>query len=247
MTEEKATVKKSVAKKKAAKKASAKAASSTAKASDISPVLDELRKDRESRDKQMQDLIQELRKGLAQVAVQGQADDANRKKEFDQLIRGLNAAFDRADKVSSDSESRSENKISRLTDTLIMEHQQFQSDLKEQERLQERKLKYINKQQEAQTSRLKRLAIPGMVIAVLAVIYMFYLVSVMEGSMKSMSEDMRAMRGTMSEITTEINTMGQDTRTMSNNMAIMSQEMTHMSRTVAPAMTGIRRAMPWSP
>ncbi len=243
MTEEKPTVKKSVAKKKAAKKASA----SASKASDISPVLEDLRKDRESRDKQMQDLIQELRKGLAQVAVQGQADDANRKKEFDQLIKGLNAAFDRADKASSDSESRSESKISKLTDTLLMEHQQYQLDLKEQERLQAQRLKFINQQQEAQTSRLKRLAIPGMVIAVLAVIYMFYLVTVMEGSMKSMSEDMRAMRGTMSEITTEINTMGQDTRTMSNNMAVMSQEMTHMSRTVAPAMTGLRRAMPWSP
>ena len=84
------------------------------------------------------------------------------------------------------------------------------------------------------------IAIPGVVTAIFAVIYMFYTVHVMETAMTSMSDDMKAMRGSMEIVSTSTNGM-------SNNMAYMRRDMGVMTHNVAPAMNGMRQMMPWAP
>jgi uncharacterized protein YoxC len=84
-------------------------------------------------------------------------------------------------------------------------------------------------------------------VAFFAVIYMFYTVHVMEIAMTSMSHDMKEMKTSVSQMTVMMNTMSQDTRALNVSMGQLSKDMNVMTHNVAPAMTGIRRAMPWSP
>ena len=71
------------------------------------------------------------------------------------------------------------------------------------------------------------------IIAILAFIYMFYTVHVMEKAMTQMSQDMGGMR--------------QDMNILTKNVSGMRQDINIMTHNVAPAMNGMRRMMPWSP
>ena len=70
-------------------------------------------------------------------------------------------------------------------------------------------------------------------LAVISVVYMFYVVTVMEKAMTSMSKDMHYM-------TVSVNHMN-------TNMVQMTRDMNVMTRTTAPVMQGMRNAMPWAP
>lgn len=249
MSEQTPDTKKPVAKKKAAKKKSvaAQAGAAGVSSTDFKALLEELRKDRESRDKQFASMASEIRSGFKTMSDYSMVRHKERSEEFSQLVLGIEKAFGRAE---SDANQRNEgvsNALRQLSETILLDHQNTQKEVQEHEKLQDKKLNLMGKEQEQQTRRIRMIAIPATILAFFAVLYMFYMVSVMERAITNMSQDVQAMRGTMAEITTEMQTMREDTRAMSTNMGYMTQEMSHMNRSVAPAMQGIRRTIPWSP
>jgi hypothetical protein len=202
---------KAPAKKTASKKAAPSAAKTEEALAGIKLVLDEMKKDRESRDKQL-----------------------------NQLFDGLDTAFSRADTINSEREGNSTQAINQLTQSIMRDHEATLKEVHEQEALADKKLGYLNKVQLQQSTRNKWIAIPGVILGIVAVIYMFYVVTVMEEAMTSMSKDML-------QITASVKTMSQDTRALNVNMGHMSRDMNVMTRNVAPAMNGLRNVMPWAP
>jgi hypothetical protein len=240
----KASVKKKVVKKKAA---ASQAGAKPVSAKDFNGLLDELRKDRESRDKQFAEMAKEIRSGFQTMSDYSMVRHKERSEEFGQLVSGIEQAFGRAESVADQRDEGVAHSLKALSETILLDHQNTQKEVQEHEKLQDKKLNLMGKEQEQQSRRLRMIAIPATILAVFAVLYMFYMVSVMEKAITSMSQDVQGMRGTMAEITTEMQTMREDTRAMSTNMGYMTQEMSHMNRSVAPAMQGIRRTIPWSP
>lgn len=247
MSENTPETKKPVVKKKAVKKKVATTTSTAVTGKEIKALLEELRKDRESRDRQMADMAREIRSGFQTMSDYSMVRHKERSEEFSELVSGIEKAFKR---VESDADSRDagmSQALQRLSETILLDHKNTQKEVHEHEKLQDKKLNLMGKAQEQQNRRTRLFAIPATILAVFAVFYMFYMVTVMEQAITSMSQDVQAMRGTMAEITSEMQIMRQDTRAMSTNMGHMTQEMSHMNRSVAPAMQGIRRTIPWSP
>ncbi|MDH5473486.1 MAG: hypothetical protein OEY61_11570 [Gammaproteobacteria bacterium] len=197
------------------KTAPKKAAKSTEKTSEtlssIQSVLNEMKNERESRDVQLS-----------------------------QLFNGLDIAFNKVNTASSERENFSTQSINKLTESIMLEHETALKKLQEQEVLVDKKLGYLTELQQQQSVRNKWFAIPGIILGVFAVIYMFYLVNVIETAMTSMSKDMRY-------ITASVNTMSQDAHALNVNMGQMTRDMNVMTHNVAPAMNGMRNAMPWAP
>ncbi len=210
-TEQKTTTPKAPAKKAARKKATQPSVATVEALASIQRILDEMKKERESRDRQLS-----------------------------QLFEGLDAAFTRADTVNSEREDSSKQAINQLTKSIMLDHEAALKEVQEQEVLTDKKLGYLSQLQEQRSTRNKWIAIPGVVLAVVAVVYMFYVVTVMETAMTSMSKDMQ-------HITSSVNTMSQDTRALNVNMGQMSRDMNVMTHNVAPAMKGLRNVMPWAP
>ena len=210
-SEENATTSDTPAKKAAPKKAAKPATENSKTLSSIQSMLEEMKNERASRDKQLSAL-------------------------FD----GLDTAFNKLNTASSERENISTQTINKLTDSIMLEHETALKKLQEQEVLADKKLGYLTELQQQQSDRNKWIAIPGIILGVFAVIYMFYLVSVMETAMTSMSKDMRY-------ITTSVETISHDARALNVNMGQMTRDMNIMTHNVAPAMNGMRNAMPWAP
>jgi uncharacterized protein YoxC len=268
-------VKKEAPKKAAVKKTAARGSSEQALNSVISAMSRELKQERDSRDRQMTTLIQELHQGLANVQREAEVRGRQRESEFAQLVSGLEGAFSRVKTSTKERDDHSERMIARLSETVMLDRQTLLEEVHEQEKLQEKKLLNLNKEQEVQTRRTRLIAVPGILVAVFAVIYMFYTVHVMEVAMTSMSHDMGGIKQSVAQLSGTIDVMGQDMRTMTTTIETMSQDMQAMTATmttmsedtrgmtatmgqmtrdvnvmthnVAPAMTGLRQMMPWSP
>ena len=147
-----------------------------------------------------------------------------------------------------------EEAIRSLSESLILEHRQLQEEVLEQEKLQEKKLQYLDRQQSQQVRRTRWIAIPAMILGVLALAYMFYTVHVMERAMTRMSQDMGEMKTSVASLdrsvgrmSTKMDEIGRDTRNMSAALGQVGVDVNRMTRQVSPAMKGMRRAMPWSP
>lgn len=264
-------VKKAAPKKAAVKKTASRGSSEQALNSVISAMTRELKQERDSRDRQMTTLIQEL----ANVQKETEARGRQRENEFAQLVSGLERTFSRVKASTEERDDHSERMIARLSETVMLDRQTLLEEVHEQEKLQEKKLLNLNKEQEVQTRRTRLIAVPGILVAVFAVIYMFYTVHVMEVAMTSMSHDMGGIKQSVAQLSGTIDVMGQDMRTMTTTIETMSQDMQAMTATmttmsedtrgmtatmgqmtrdvnvlthnVAPAMTGLRQMMPWSP
>jgi outer membrane murein-binding lipoprotein Lpp len=229
------------------KKAQPKSVSEEKLNTTISSVLRELNKERDTRDRQISALIERIQQGFDTVRELEQQRGEARDKELQQLLSGLEKTFGHMETEAGKRDVRSEQIINKLSESILLDHKTLQEEAQEQEKLQDKKLNYIKQLQEQQTRRTRLIAVPGIIVAFFAVIYMFYTVHVMEIAMTSMSHDMKEMKTSVSQMTVMMNTMSQDTRALNVSMGQLSKDMNVMTHNVAPAMTGIRRAMPWSP
>jgi len=202
----------------------------------IDNLLLELKQDRTSRDKQLDALVQEIREGFEQYGERSVKQD----REFEQLITSLGHAFTKLELAATQRDSRSDDVLAKLSDTIILEHKTIHEEVLQQEKLQERKLQTFEQEQSAQVRKTRILAFPGIILAILAFIYMFYTVHVMEVAMTSMSHDMANIRVAMEN-------MSDNTRLITANTGQMTRDINILTHNVSPAMTGMRQMMPWGP
>jgi len=213
MTDKK-PIENSPAPKKAARKKTAPTTAVTLEALEsIKSVLNEMKTERQSRDKQLS-----------------------------QLFDGLDTAFSRADSINTDREDHSAASIKKLTDSIMRDHEATMKEVQEQEALADKKLGYLHQIQQQQSERNKWIAIPGSIMAVVAVIYMFYVVTIMENAMSSMSNDMQHITSSVNNMSGRMDTISQDTRALSVHTGQMNRV---MNNSVAPAMNGMNNMIPW--
>ena len=204
----------SPAPKKAAKKKTAPSSAVTLEALEsIKSVLDEMKTERQSRDKQLT-----------------------------QLFEGLDTAFSRADTINNDREDHSAASIKKLTESIMRDHEATMKEVHEQEALANKKLGYLHQVQQQQSERNKWIAIPGSIMAVVAILYMFYVVTIMENAMSSMSNDMQHITVSVNNMSGRMDTISQDTRALNIHTGQMSRV---LNTSVAPAMNDMNNMMPW--
>ena len=242
-------------KKKAAAKAVAQAAQSE---QDIMPTLQsvvaEMSRDRDSRDQQISSLIKEVREGFSVLSSKTSEQGSAHEKEMTGLYQTLQNVFG---KIKDNSEEREERNLAifrSLSDVIMKDHEQTLKEVHEQEVLQDKKIKLLDQVQEQRSGRNRLIAIPGVIIAITGIVYMFYVVSIMETAMTNMSHDMHAIQLSVGGMTDNIGTISQDTTSMSANMQQlngntlqMSRDLNVMTNSVGPAMKGMRDVMPWAP
>ncbi|MCU7808480.1 MAG: hypothetical protein KZQ73_11525, partial [Candidatus Thiodiazotropha sp. (ex Semelilucina semeliformis)] len=142
----------------------------------------------------------------------------------------------------------------------------------EREKLLQEKLETIEREQTYRIQRIKLFSLPGTVIAIAALIYLFYVVNVMERSMTSMSADMHQiqghiaaigndtnqmsggvvemnqqmaqMNGNMENINTNVNGMNNNMSHLNRSVGVMTNDVGAMSHTVSPVMGNMRKFMP---
>jgi len=257
----KKVVKKTASSKKASskKKTTVKAATQTAPIDSnivltIQSIVQEMSKDRESRDKQISSLIQEVRDGFSTLSERSINQNSEHEKEMTGLYQSLQNAFGKIKSSSTKSDERNLTIFKSLSDSIMMDHEQTLKEVHEQEKLQDKKIKHMDKIQEQRSGRNRLIAIPGMVIAIISIFYMFNVVTIMESAMTSMSQDMHKIQLSVGNMTEKIDTISQDTSSMNTNMQQlnvnthqMSKDLNVMTNNVAPAMRGMRDVMPWAP
>ncbi|MEE9492025.1 MAG: hypothetical protein V3W04_01415 [Gammaproteobacteria bacterium] len=181
------------------------------------------------------------------------------------LLQNLEGVFDKIYK-----DNREQDKTRDLLAKDMGEHVQqsfkaMHEQLEEREQILDRKLSSIDRLHSHQLQRVKWMSVPVMIFSLVAVVYLFYVVRVMEVAMSSMSENMAQMTGYMQTITTDTHDLSKNTEEMVSKVHEMNTEISamntsftqmntnvnnlmvdvrHMSRTVSPAMQGISRFMP---
>jgi len=138
------------------------------------------------------------------------------------LMQSLQSVFDKIHKDSVVREDHQEKIIGEFSEHLTQAFQNTHKEAKERERLLQEKLEAIEREQTYKIQRIKLFSLPGTLIAITALIYLFYVVHVMERSMNSMSADMHQIQNHIADI-------GSDTRQMSNGVVVMNQEMAEMN------------------
>ena len=174
------------------------------------------------------------------------------------LLRNLQGVFD---KIHSDNIDRDKSQEQIAEDFAVQLQRTFKemhTQLEEREQLLDAKLKSIDRTHNYQMKRVKLMSIPVTVLSVVAVVYLFYVVRVMETAMTSMSQDMHQITAAMDVISEDTSSMSFNTAKMNTHMEAMNMNMGYMnanvgtmrhdmhtmSRTVSPAMSSISRFMP---
>ena len=174
------------------------------------------------------------------------------------LLRNLQGVFD---KIHSDNNvrDRSQEQIAEeFAVHLQRTFEEMHSQLEEREQLLDTKLKSIDRTHSYQLKRVKLMSIPVTVLSVVAVVYLFYVVRVMETAMTSMSQDMHqitaymdvmsadthAMSGNTGNMSSQMNAMNMNIHNMNATVNSMRYDVHNMSRTVSPAMSSMNRFMP---
>jgi len=174
------------------------------------------------------------------------------------LLRNLQGVFDRIHEDNRHRDRTQEQIAEDFAVHLQRTFEEMHSQLEEREQLLDAKLKSIDRTHNYQLKRVKLMSIPVTLLSLVAVVYLFYVVRVMETAMTSMSMDMH-------QITAYMDTMSADTHAMSGNTTNMNSQMEamnrnignmnatvngmrydvhNMSRTVSPAMSSMNRFMP---
>ena len=252
----KATVKKAVPGK---KKATAKTATP---ASQIDPnivptiqaIVQEMSSDRESRDKQLASLIKEVRDGFSTLTDDSGQQGAEREKEMTGLYQSLKNVFGKIKDNNNEKDELNLNIFKSLSDSITKDHDQTLLEIQEQGKLQDKKIEVMTTMLEQRTKRNRMIAVPGVILAMTGIFYMFYVVNIMESAMTSMSQDMHQIQLSVGSMSGKMDTISQDTTAMNGNMQKLngnilqvSRDLNVMTRNVAPAMQGMRNMMPWSP
>lgn len=256
VTVKKAPVKKaSTSKKKVASRTTVQTKSTDSNiSSTMQAVIQEMIQDRESRDKQISTLIQEVHQGFSTLSNRSSELEVEHEKEMTGLHHSLQNVFG---KLKDSNEKREDSNLSvlkNLSDTIMKDHEKTLKETLEQEKLQDKKIQYMDKLLEQRTGRNRLIAIPGVIIALTGVVYMFYVVNIMESAMTNMSQDMHLIQLSVGNMSEKVGSISQDTTVMnrnmeqlSNNTGQMSNDLNVLTRNVAPAMKGMRDIMPWSP
>ena len=254
--------KKSAVKKTAKKKKAASVKKSVSKAATPPPAIDpsmlsiieEMGIQRQSRDKQISSLIEEVRDGFSTLASNARKQDEEHQKEMTGLYQSLQTTFGKIKDSSVENEEFNQTIFKSLSDSMMNDHELTLKEINAQGKLQDKKIEYMTKMLEQRTRRNRLIAIPGILIAIVSVVYMFYVVTVMETAMTDMSSNMRLMQSDVSSMSGNMGTMSQDTaainenmKHLNGNMGQVSQDLNVLTHNVAPAMKGMRNVMPWSP
>jgi tape measure domain-containing protein len=188
------------------------------------------------------------------------------------LMQGLQSVFDKIHKDSREREDHQEKIIEEFSDRLTQAFEQSHSDTEEKEKLLLERLEAIEKEQSYRIQRIKLFSLPGTLIAVAALIYLFYVVHIMERSMTSMSADMNQIRHhiasigndthtmsggvtqmnqhmaqtneNMQAITSQVEGMNGNMNHLTRNVGVMTHDVGAMSHTVSPVMNGMRKFVP---
>jgi uncharacterized coiled-coil protein SlyX len=189
------------------------------------------------------------------------------------LLQGLQSVFDKIHKDNREREGHQEKIIEEFSERLTQAFNQTHSEAQEKEKLLQERLEAIEKEQSYKIQRIKLFSLPGTLIAVAALIYLFYVVHIMERSMTSMSADMsqikhhiasigtdtNAMSGSVTEmnqhmaqtnenmqaITSEVKGMNGNMNHLTRNVGVMTNDVGAMSHTVSPVMNGMRKFVPF--
>ena len=220
----------------------------------IQAIVEQMNKERESRDKQISSLIQEVRMGFDTLSDKTNEQSKQHEKEMTGLYQSLQNTFGNIKDNSNKSEDRNLTIFKSLSDSIMKDHEQTLMEVHEQEKLQDMKIKHIDKIQQQRSGRNRLIAIPGMVIAIISILYMFNVVNIMESAMTSISQDMHKIQLSVGGMTEKVETISLETSNMNSNMQQLNGNMNQMSKdlnvmtnNVAPAMKGMRNVMPWAP
>ena len=165
------------------------------------------------------------------------------------------------DKIHSDNRVRDRSQEQIAEDFAVHLQRTFEemhSQLEEREQLLDAKLKSIDRTHNYQLKRVKLMSIPVTILSLVAVVYLFYVVRVMETAMTSMSQDMHQITAYMDVMSVDTHAMSRNTGNMHAQMEAMNlnigymnatvnnmrYDVHNMSRTVSPAMSSINRFMP---
>ena len=193
MTEEspssKKVVKKKATAKPAGKKPVSKAANGRASAT-AAPTVKKKKKKAPSRDRRQ--------------TIKGRRDND---KVMPGLLRNLQGVFD---KIHSDNRERDRTQEQIAEEFAVHLQQTFKemhSQLEEREQLLDTKLKSIDRTHNYQLKRVKLMSIPITLLSLVAVVYLFYVVRVMETAMTSMSQDMHQITAYMDMMSVNTNAL----------------------------------------
>ena len=213
----------------------------------------EMNKDRESHDKQMTSLINEFRAGFDTFNRQNSKLEETRASEITGLYQSLQKAISEIHHSNEQREKLNLNTFQSLNDSIMKDHEQTMMEVHEQEKLQDKKLKYIDKVQNQRISRNRLIAVPAVILAIVGIVYMFKVVYIMEAAMTSMSRDMSKIQVSVDTMSSKIETISSNTTSMNTNMEALdgntqqiSKDLNVMTHNVAPAMQGMRDMMPWT-
>ena len=142
-----------------------------------------------------------------------------------QLVSGLHRVFEKIRSQNAERNHAQEQLIENVTGKLQRTFDELHKEFDERERILEKKLQRSKLEQAHEMRRVKWLSVPVGVIAIAGLIYIFYVVHVMENAMSSMSEDIHDMGKNMSAMST-------DTRNMSNNITEMNENIAHMDKSM---------------
>ncbi len=255
-----APAKKAAASTKAASKkaVSKKAASENAPAPVAEPgmksIIEEMNSQRKARDKQISALIEEVREGFSVLSNGANRQDEAHQKEMTGLYQSLQDTFGRIKEDSDESEGLNLNVFKSLSDSIKNDHEQTLKEINEQGILQDKKIEHMAKMLEQRTIRNRWIAVPGVIIAIVGVFYMFYVVSIMESAMSNMSANMRLMQKDVGSMSTNMGNMTQgivsidsNMKELNGNVGQIAKDLNVLTHNVAPAMKGMRNMMPWAP
>lgn len=251
----KKVVKKSITKKKvSSKKKSLKKASAQSAGTDIQSIIEEMNEQRKSRDEQISSLIEEVRDGFNILSNKTSKQGEAHQKEMTGLYQSLQSTFGQIKDGSVDNEALNLNMFKSLSDSMMKDHEQTLKEISGQAELQDKKIEHMSKMLEQRTGRNRLIAIPGVIIGIFGVLYMFYVVTIMESAMSSMSvnmhhmqKDVGSMSGNMGEMTQGITSIDANMQQLNGNVGHMAKDLNILTHNVAPAMKGMRNVMPWAP
>lgn len=241
----------------------------------IKSIVNEMRLESDSRDKQMTLLVKEIQQGFSHYAEHTNEQVSAQDREMNKLQASLQNAFSNAEDSNKNTEERSLLILKSLSESIMKDHEQTLLEVQQQGELQDKKIQHLTQLHEQRSGRNRWIAIPGTIIAVIAIIYMFYVVSIMEEAMTNMSGNMDSMQASVGNMSEKMNTMAEDTHLMqggvsnmntimggmaadtkimstdmnrlNKNLTQMSYDLNIMTRNVSPTMKGIHDMMPWSP
>jgi uncharacterized protein YoxC/uncharacterized coiled-coil protein SlyX len=198
--------------------------------------------------------------------------EAHENRVLSGLLQGLQSVFDKIHKDSRQREDHQEKIIEEFSERLTQAFEQSHSETEEKEKLLLERLEAIEREQSYRIQRIKLFSLPGTLIAVASLIYLFYVVHIMERSMTSMSADMNQIRQhiasigkdthtmsggvvdmnqqmvqtnkNMQSITTQVQGMNGNMNHLTRNVGVMTHDVGAMSHTVSPVMNGMRQFIP---